>query len=353
MPWARPSWCKQLAPNAPRAIITLQSMKGAPRQIDLGASTYYILPREAPNSDSTGEPCSFWHAAVLRNEQGDCFIMDLMSEEGTFMNKQKLESNKEYRWQPGEVVVLGRPTLHDKVTLRFDSASSSVAQKRSQEAIVNSQNDPASKRQLCDRSQPVKECKPANVASKCDKCDGPHRTDACPHFKKGREDHKDAWANYGNKHCKHETASEKFVLKRGREVRQPGDGSCLFHSLCFGLNGGQRGGRFNAHQLRKDLTRFIQQHPHLEVAGDTLEEWVRWDARTSVSNYTRRMAHGGWGGGIEMAACCLSQRVNVHVYERRRHGFERISCFNCPQKTKQTLHVLYQGGVHYDALVPC
>lgn len=349
MPWARPSWCKQLAPNAPRAIVTLQSMKGPPRQLDLGDSTYYILPREAPNSEAAGEPCSFWHAAVLRDEQGNCFIMDLMSEEGTYMNAEQLKANKPYRWHPDVAVVLGRPKLHDKATLRLEPTSSSSAKKRSQEAVVDRRDDPASKRQ-CAGSQPL--CKPVNAQSKCDKCDGPHATDACPHFKKGREDHKDAWANYGKKNFRGD-ASEKFVLKRGREVAQPGDGSCLFHSLCFGLNGGQRGGRFRAQQLRKDLQRFIQQNPQLEVAGDTLEEWVRWDARTSVSNYTRRMAQGGWGGGIEMAACCLSQRVNVHVYERRRHGFERISCFNCPQKAKQTIHVLYQGGVHYDALVPC
>ena len=32
-------------------------------------------------------------------------------------------------------------------------------------------------------------------------------------------------------------------------------------------------------------------------------------------------------------------------------GYERISCFNVPKATS-TVHVLYCGGVHYDALVP-
>lgn len=31
----------------------------------------------------------------------------------------------------------------------------------------------------------------------CDKCDGPHLTDACPIYKKKKEDHPDAWRNFG------------------------------------------------------------------------------------------------------------------------------------------------------------
>ena len=33
----------------------------------------------------------------------------------------------------------------------------------------------------------------------CDKCDGPHLTDACPIYKKKRDDHPDAWRNFGRK----------------------------------------------------------------------------------------------------------------------------------------------------------
>ncbi len=66
-----------------------------------------------------------------------------------------------------------------------------------------------------------------------------------------------------------------------------------------------------------------------------------------------------------MAAFSRLKRVNVHVYERKRGGgmfsrrgrgsggggFKRISCFDYPG-ARQTVHVLYCGGVHYDALVP-
>jgi len=185
---------------------------------------------------------------------------------------------------------------------------------------------------------------------KCDKCDGPHATSACPHFKKGREDHKDAWQNYGSKKPVGLGATSTRHVCEGREVRQPGDGSCLFHSLTFGLYG--RGtDRRAAEALRRELAEYIMRNPKKEISGDTLEEWIRWDANASVQAYARRMAVSGWGGGIEMAACSLMKRVNVHVYERRGRKYERISCFDNPAPQK-TIHVLYQGGVHYDALVP-
>lgn len=147
------------------------------------------------------------------------------------------------------------------------------------------------------------------------------------------------------------TKGRNFVLKGARMVRQPGDGSCLFHSLCHGLNGRQD--RIKAKTLRKDIAGFVKEHPRLRIAGDTLEEWVRWDTRMSCTTYARRMAVGGWGGGIEMAAFARLKRVNVHVYEPGKAGhFQRISCFNFPRdaKKKKTIHVLYQGRMHYDAL---
>lgn len=197
-------------------------------------------------------------------------------------------------------------------------------------------------------SAPAQNGKP----KKCDKCDGPHLTDHCPHFKKTREDHKDAWQYYGKKApVGMGKSGGKVVIRNARYIRQPGDGSCLFHSLCYGFTNG-RNSHGHASQLRRDLATFIRQNPKREVSGDTFEEWVRWDARTSVEQYTSRMAQGGWGGGIEMAAFALLKKVNVHVYESRGgRGYERISCFEPDEGARKTVHVLYQGGVHYDALL--
>lgn len=129
---------------------------------------------------------------------------------------------------------------------------------------------------------------------------------------------------------------------------QPGDGSCLFHSLSHGLRDGS-----TATGLRRQIATFIAVNPNLEIADSPLKEWVLWDSGTNVSAYCRRMTTGTvWGGGIEMAACSRLKKVNVYVYQQIGSGFKRISSFvfgPSPGQVK-VVRVLYGGGVHYDAL---
>lgn len=183
----------------------------------------------------------------------------------------------------------------------------------------------------------------------CDKCDGPHQTDKCTVFTKGRENHVDATRRRPPKDIGGDAGSGPGAyLSSARVVSQPGDGSCLFHSLAYGM------GRGNARELRREISRYIATHEDLEIAGDMLRDWVKWDSGTSVSSYCSRMSVSGWGGGIEMAAFSRMLNVNVHVYERCggrvAASFKRVSAFNVPAATK-TIRVLYRGGVHFDALV--
>ena len=182
----------------------------------------------------------------------------------------------------------------------------------------------------------------------CDACDGPHRTDLCPIFKgKPRDNHKDATGG-APKGAIGSGSGGNFVLQQGRQVKMPPDGSCLFHSLCYGL------GKGNAAALRKQIAGWIAANPKKEISGDQLKEWIEWDGGGSVASYTSKMgrSNGPWGGGIEMAACSVIYSVNIHVYERaQRGGYKRISCFDVPGASK-TIHVLYTGSMHYDALVP-
>jgi hypothetical protein len=183
-------------------------------------------------------------------------------------------------------------------------------------------------------------------AAVCDKCDGPHDTDLCPAYRRPRESHTDAWVNKGHRTPKDMGGGGgDFVLRHAHIIPQPGDGSCLFHALGHGL------GHTTARALRRDIAAFIERHPDLSIADSPLSDWVYWDSQCPVAVYARRMAVGGWGGGIEMAACARCYQVNVHVYERSRAGFKRISCFDVPE-AQRTVHVLYAGGVHFDALVP-
>ena len=176
----------------------------------------------------------------------------------------------------------------------------------------------------------------------CDKCDGKHLTEHCPHYKKKRGKHPDEKKGQGK--GLGDGSGGNFFTNKGRVVRQPGDGSCLFHSLAYGMRG------TSASALRRSIAGFIGKNGAMMIADSPLSDWVKWESNSSCGSYARRMARGGWGGAIEMAACSRLKSINVHVYERSRGGFKRISCFNVSGASK-TVHVLYGGRVHYDALV--
>ena len=180
----------------------------------------------------------------------------------------------------------------------------------------------------------------------CDKCDGKHETDDCPYYKKKREDHPDAQKNSLKKLGGASNLPGAF-LRDARVVRQPGDGSCLFHSMSYGLKDGS-----NATRLRSEICAFIKKNPNLEISDTPLSDWVKWDSGSSVAEYASRMAYSAWGGGIEMASLSVMKGVNVHVYERMNGCFKRISAFDHPDnpENRKTVKVLYCGGVHYGNL---
>ena len=185
--------------------------------------------------------------------------------------------------------------------------------------------------------------KSSSTTTTCDKCDSKkHSTANCPHYRKKRGSHPDEQKGKGRSIG---GGGGNFVLKKAKVVRQPGDGSCLFHSLCYGLSNGTR-----ASTLRREIANFIAKNPRLKIADSPLSDWIKWESNSSVKTYASRMSRGGWGGGIEMAAFSHLYKVNVHVYEKkggmfsRSSGFRRISCFNV-NKNGKTLHILYGGRV--------
>lgn len=179
----------------------------------------------------------------------------------------------------------------------------------------------------------------------CDKCDGPHATDDCPHFAKPREKHADAWSSYGKKNKNGNDQEVVHIVRNARVIPQPADGSCLFHSLSYGL-----GDRSNAQTLRREICSYLEKHPDTVIADTSLKDWIHYDSGGTVQSYAQRMAGSTWGGGIEMAALTKMKTVNVHVYEKCDEGYRRISSFNNPKATK-TISVLYKGRMHYEAIV--
>ena len=182
----------------------------------------------------------------------------------------------------------------------------------------------------------------------CDRCDGAHETELCPHFKKSREKHPDATGR--GKFLKLSTPGEAKHTKAAKVKRQPADGSCLFHSISGGVNEPA----LNARTLRAKVCDFIVQNSDCTIAGNPLKDWIAWETGgRSVRQYATRMANKRtWGGGIEMACISIMLNVNVHVWEKdgKRGGYERISCFD-RRRAKKTANVLYRGGVHFDQLI--
>jgi hypothetical protein len=226
----------------------------------------------------------------------------------------------------------------------------------------------------CDKALTSSSAPPAPKPTRCDKCDGAHESTRCPHYKRARDRHPDAQPGrkgiFGD-------ASVPLLLRRGKIISQPGDGSCLFHSLRYGLArmapAERRGAALpSTAALRQQLARWVVDNSNLCIADTPVHKWVRWDSGVAPQAYAARMARSGWGGGIEMAACSRLMGVNVWVYEKIGRGYERISCFDAPggggsgggsgggtnggargaAAAAGTVHILYRGGVHYDALLP-
>jgi hypothetical protein len=61
-------------------------------------------------------------------------------------------------------------------------------------------------------------------------------------------------------------------IQDAQVVRQPRDGSGLYHALIHGL-----GHSISILQLRKEIVGFVRQHPDLEVHGHSLKTWIEWE----------------------------------------------------------------------------
>ncbi|KAG8469020.1 hypothetical protein KFE25_007538 [Diacronema lutheri] len=214
------------------------------------------------------------------------------------------------------------------------------------------------------RRAPASEEEGEEDVGPCDRCGGGHSSAVCPHFKQPREDHRDAWlalragnsgeggedAPSGDGGAASAGGAAGETLVGARPVPQPGDGSCLFHSMSHGLGLGLS----KAGALRRELSDFIAANPRLEVGESPLEDWVLWDAEMSVAEYAARMRSGhAWGGAIEMAVCARARGVDVRVYERTLPGtFVCICAFQGGggSGAAKPVRLLYGGRVHYDAL---
>lgn len=157
-------------------------------------------------------------------------------------------------------------------------------------------------------------------------------------------------ANADNSSSTGEIPGMHWLVKESEAcvVAQPMDGSCLFHSLSYGIDDGS-----DATALRLDISNYIAGNPDMVIAGTALKDWIKFDSGGKVAAYAAEMAGGTWGGGIEIEAFVKLKGVTVHVYEACPGGYRRIARFEAGSESsdRNVVTLLYQGREHYDSLV--
>jgi len=185
----------------------------------------------------------------------------------------------------------------------------------------------------------------------CEKCAEAHRTEECPYYSKPRDTH----TADASPRSQAQDMSVSNVIVKGRLVRQPGDGSCLFHALAYGASDGS-----DAWSLRQSIASFLVQNPSLKICDTALEDWIRWDSGMSVNSYARIIRGSVWGGGVEMACFSVMTNRTINVFvSRRDNTYKLISSFrgesgSLPSPSNNdwstSINVVYQGRMHYDSL---
>ncbi|EER12133.1 hypothetical protein Pmar_PMAR019240 [Perkinsus marinus ATCC 50983] len=161
------------------------------------------------------------------------------------------------------------------------------------------------------------------------------------------------------------TLSEKIC----RVIRQPPDGSCLFHGLGYWLNKPQ-------HVIRRQLSGFLRHNAStVKLNGLTLEEWIRAESNSrTLDHYCNNLLRDNtWGGEIELVATSMIYNCDVYVWQHedapKSQTGKYVLCykFHAPPIEKDvsrrrnndgrdmeepiTCHMLFDGRKHYNVLV--
>ena len=145
------------------------------------------------------------------------------------------------------------------------------------------------------------------------------------------------------------------LVSSGRLIKQPGDGSCIYHSLHYGLvvlclaSPG-------AATLRVLLAEWAakQDGPRgLRVSGKTLKTWLHWESggTESLAQYAQRQAVSGWGGVVEIIGTAFTFQLTVEVWiPTGKAQYTRTAVFEPDGTSLGVVTLCRTDGVHYDYL---
>ena len=150
-------------------------------------------------------------------------------------------------------------------------------------------------------------------------------------------------------------------LLDGNVVRQPGDSSCMFHSLCFFLNRMSVTSSYTAAMLRAAINSFILSNRStiLYLGPGSLysvEECIAFEHSTVERYVTYMSKPSSWGGVIELA--CFVHLFPVDIYVFRPYPsscrMEWMATFatSLPARNRDNdCLLLYSGNNHYDSII--
>ena len=137
-------------------------------------------------------------------------------------------------------------------------------------------------------------------------------------------------------------------------VKQPGDGSCLFHCLNYGLSGNSSSE--DAMTLRARLAKHIRDNASTYYGVAPLCQWVAMERGMGCKEYADEIEKSGWGGAIELAVFAKAWHARIQTYTaatssgggtvfRPMAAFGEVGC-------SPRIRLLFGGGNHYDVIVP-
>ena len=150
-------------------------------------------------------------------------------------------------------------------------------------------------------------------------------------------------------------------LVGGTVVRQPGDHSCLYHSICFFLNRMYSTLSYTPLLLRSEINSFIVNHRSSMLSlgpGSlyTVAECVFMEHYTIERYVTFMSKSSSWGGIIELACLVHMYPVDIYVFQPDVGSglMKWISTFATilPRRPRvNNIYLLYTGNNHYDCIL--
>ena len=169
---------------------------------------------------------------------------------------------------------------------------------------------------------------------------------------KGETAHASACEEEGERKDGGDTRHRVLHEREVKVVRQPGDGNCLFHCLCYGSVG--RTSDAEAKKLRVQIARYIRDHEETRIGGVTIGEWVTVEIDTQCQHYAAAMEKKGWGGAIELAVFASAWDARVQTFKAVKNEFGETLYASTAgfgnARSAMQINLLFVGDNHYDIL---